>query len=383
MRIFIVAGEPSGDLHGAHLAAALRAHDPHIDLDGVGGTRMRQAGVRLLMESEHWGVIGIPQAVRKFPELYRNFHRLLRLLRADPPDVLVPIDFGAFNVPLLRKLQGSGIRVVYFIPPGSWSRSRPAGQLPFLVDGIATPFPWSADNLRAAGAPARIEWVGHPLIDYCRPSCSREEARARLGVEADRPVVALVPGSRRAELRHLLPVFLQACRLLPHPLCLLTVAPSLGARALRPLLPADLDIRLLDGMDYDQLQAADAALAASGTATLELACLGLPMVVAYRGDFLTWVQYRIVARGGRLRFISLPNILADEPVVPERLQESANPTTLAGDLTPLLSDTSARLAQVEAFARIRGLLGEGGACARAAELVLEIGTRKMEGEAPA
>jgi lipid-A-disaccharide synthase len=201
-------------------------------------------------------------------------------------------------------------------------------------------------------------------------------------VEDGRPVVALVPGSRRAELRYLLPVFLEACRLLPNPLCLLTVAPSLGEQAIRRLLPADLDIRLLDGMEYDRLQAADAALVASGTATLELACLDLPMVVAYRGDFFTWVQYRIVARGGRLRYISLPNILADAHAVPERLQEAANPITLADDLIPLLSDTPARRAQLEAFARIRGLLGASGACERTAEIVLEIGGQTMEGEAP-
>jgi radical SAM protein with 4Fe4S-binding SPASM domain len=151
MRVFILTGEPSGDLHSARLATALLARDPHIELIGVGGTRMRQAGVRLEMVSEQWGAIGIPEALRKVPYLLLQLNRLQRRLRQDPPDVLVPIDFGAFNVRLLKGLQGSEIRTVYYIPPGCWSRRRPAGQLPFLVNAIATPFPWSAENLRAAG----------------------------------------------------------------------------------------------------------------------------------------------------------------------------------------------------------------------------------------
>jgi len=334
---------------------------------------MRQAGVDLAMVSEHWGAMGIAEAVPKIPYLLVQQQRLLRHLRACRPDVLVAIDFGAFNVRTLNALQGSGIRTVYFIPPGSWSRHRAPGQLPFLVDAIATPFPWSAENLRRAGGPARVEWVGHPLLEYCRPTCTRDAARAQLGVESGRPVIALAPGSRRAELHHLMPVFVEAARrVTPKPLCLLTVAPSLGEAAMRPYLPDDLDVRFLDGIAYDIIQAADAALVTSGTATLELACLDVPMVVAYRGSLASELQYRIIARGGRLRFISLPNILADAPVVPELLQRAANPDALAAALLPLLTDTPERQAQRDGFAAIRAMLGDGDACARTARLILEV-----------
>jgi len=371
MRVFILTGEPSGDLHGARLAQALIDRQPHLDLGGIGGARMREAGVRLCLESEHWGAIGIPEALRKAPYLLWQMHRLERLLRADPPDVLVPIDFGAFNVALLRRLRRA-IRTVYYIPPGCWSRHRPAGQLPFLVNAIATPFPWSAENLRAAGSAARIEWVGHPILEYTRVSAARPARPA-----SERPLVAVVPGSRRAELRHLLPVFIAALRRLPtQPRVLLTVAPSLGEQAMRAALADldadDLEIRLLRGIDYAAVQEADAALVASGTATLEMACLNVPMVVAYRSSRATWWQYQLAARGGRLRFISLPNILADAPVVPELLQDDANPAALAAALLPLLTTTAARQAQLDAFAAIRATLGDGQACAKTAELILSI-----------
>ncbi|MHB9132969.1 MAG: lipid-A-disaccharide synthase [Armatimonadota bacterium] len=379
MRVFLLTGEPSGDLHGAYLAHALQALDPRITLTGIGGTRMREAGVPLVAVSEHWGAMGVPESLRKVPLLYRQFQWLKRLLLQDPPDVLVPIDFGAFNVRLLRSLRGSGIKSVYYIPPGCWSRRKPAGDLPWLADAIATPFSWSAENLRAAGGPARIEWVGHPLLDYCRTAATRQEARQRLGIDEHRPVVALLPGSRRAELRLLLPGFLTAVRRLsPAPLCLLSVAPSLGEAAVRPYLPAELDIHLMRGIDYDLLQAADAALVTSGTATLELACLNLPMVVAYRSSALAvgiaWVLYRGLSRHEPIRYFSLPNIIADAPVVPELFQRDVQADALVAALTPLLTDTDARRRQITAFNEIRASLGDGTACARTATLVREVGT---------
>lgn len=379
MRVFILTGEPSGDLHGAALARALQALDPEVTLMGTGGVRMREAGVRLVANSEHWGAIGIPEALCKSALFLTQLLRLARLLRDDPPDVLVPIDFGAFNVTLLQRLGAHRPRTVYFIPPGCWSRTRPPGKLPFLVEGIATPFPWSAEQLRTAGAPARIEWVGHPIMDYTQGSNSREEARRLLRIDASRPVIAVAPGSRRNELRYLLPVFLETLRhITPAPQVLLTAAPSLGEEAIRAMLPAGLMVHVLRGIDYQLIPAADAALVASGTATLELACLNVPMVVAYRGSFATWLQYCLIARGGRLRHISLPNILAGHSVVPELLQHAAEPASLAAALTPLLTDTPTRCAQLDAFASIRTMLGDGHAIARTAALVSEIGRMRSE-----
>jgi lipid-A-disaccharide synthase len=366
MDIFLLTGEPSGDLHGAHLARALRALAPAAVIRGAGGPRMAEAGVELVARSEHWGAMGIAEALKRVPRLLVEMARLQRGLRRQPPDALVAIDFGAFNMTLLRRLRHDGLRTVYYIPPGCWSRTRPVGDLPSLVSAVATPFPWSADRLRDAGV--RAEWVGHPILDYCRITLSRAEARARLGLADDRPLLAIVPGSRRQEIRHLLPVFLEtARRLTPAPRVLLSVAPG----AVLPPPPADLEVITMTGLDYDLLQAADAALAASGTATLELACAGVPLVAAYRGSRVDYLQYLLLIKR-RLKYFSLPNILADAPVVPELLQYDASPDGLAAAVAPLLADTPARRAQCDAFARIRTDLGDGHAVDRAARLVLEV-----------
>jgi lipid-A-disaccharide synthase len=307
------------------------------------------------------------------PALLCELVRLIRYLRAHPPDVLVPIDFGAFNVRLLRGLRGSGIRSVYYIPPGCWSRTRAPGELPWLVDAIATPFPWSAERLRSAGGPARIEWVGHPLLEYSTLATPAAAARERLGISPDRPVVALLPGSRRAEIRYLMePFWAAVARLTPRPLCLVTVAPNVqGAREFEQV-PSGVEVRWLDGLDYSLLPAATAACVASGTATLELTCLGIPMVVAYRGAWATWLQYRLVARGGRIRHVALPNILADAPVVPEFLQEAAHPAALAAALAPLLGESSERRAQLAALTALRAALGDGQTTVRTAELIAAV-----------
>ncbi len=323
-----------------------------------------------MARSEHWGAIGIPEALGKVPMLLVQKARLERRLRAERPDVLVAIDFGAFNVRLLRNIRHLGIPTVYYIPPGCWSRTRRAGDLPQLVDAVATPFPWSAETLRAVGV--RAEWVGHPIRDYCTLTMTRDAARRELGLDDARPTVAVIPGSRRAELRHLLPVFLRAARALqPAPRVLVSVAPSLGEDAVRAAVPAGLDVRYLAGMDYDRLQAADAALVTSGTATLEVACVGVPMVVAYRASLAAYLQYLLLLRG-RIGHFSLPNILADAPVVPELLQYDATPAALATALAPLLTDTPARRAQVEAFTAIRASLGEGRVVEKTARLVLDV-----------
>lgn len=374
MRIFLLTGEPSGDMHGAHLARALLAAEPQLQLFGIGGPAMAQAGVKLQARSEHWGAIGIPDAMRKIPGLLVRCNLLARQLRAEPPDVLVLIDFGAFNMHLLRKLRGSGIRSVYYIPPGCWSRSRAAGELPSLVQAVATPFSWSADNLRRAGAAARIEWVGHPIAEYTRQAATRSAARAVLQLSDSQTVLALVPGSRKSEVRYLLKNFLDAAKLLqPAPVCLLSVASSIGKTAIMRTAPVDLDIRYLDGLDYQLLPAADAALVASGTATLELACLDVPMVVAYRGSLASQLLYLYLSRTGRIpEFISLPNIVAEAKVVPELLQDYASPQGLLEAVRPLMVDSTGRNAQLHAFAAIRQSLGDGNSSELTAEMILEV-----------
>ena len=237
------------------------------------------------------------------------------------------------------------------------------------------PFSWSADNLRQAGAATRIEWVGHPIAEYTRHAASRSEARKALHLSDTQPVVALVPGSRKSEVHYLLNNFFAAVKLLqPAPCCLLSVASSIGQAMIKRYVPFELDIRFLEGIDYQLLPAADAALVASGTATLELACLDIPMVVAYRGSLASVMLYHYLSRTGRIpEHIALPNIVAGAKVVPELLQDYASPQGLLAELQPLMQDSAARRAQLQAFADIRQRLGEGNSSKLTAEMILEVG----------
>lgn len=375
-RVLLSAGEASGDWAGALLAQALRARRPGLHLVGIGGRRMAAAGVALAADSSSWGAIGALEALSRAPRALRALRRVRRLLASDPPDALVLINCGAVNVPLARLARRRSVPTLYYFPPGSWSRKPRGRELRDLVDVIATPFRWSHDLLE--GGRARVQWVGHPVVEAARPRATREEAYARYGLDPSRPAIALAPGSRAQELRHLLPTLAGAARLLaqrrPGLQVLAPIAPALNAEAvLAPLRRSGAAVVGLTGMDYDALQMAGAAAVCSGTATLEFACLGIPMVVVYRASWATAMQYRLV-RGvlGRQRFAAMPNIVAQRAVAPELLGSAATPRAIAGWLEALLADAALAARMREGLAAMARELGPPGASGRTAELVLEL-----------
>jgi lipid-A-disaccharide synthase len=375
--VFISAGEASGDRYGAMLAQALRRRNPEVRLRGIGAAHMRAAGVELEADSSAWSAIGLLDGVRVGVRLIGELRRTQRALADRPPEVVVLIDFGAFNVRLARSARERGIPALYEMPPGAWSRQRSAGDLPEIVDAIATPFPWSAQRLSSGRA--RVELIGHPCLDYVRVTRAPEEAAAALAIDRQRPVVALVPGSRRHEIERVAPRIMAAAariaRELPRAQFLVPVAPTVERarveRLARAAGGAALDLRLLEGMDYDALQLADAAIATSGTATLELACLGVPMVVVYRVPWATYLQFKI-GRGVRqgVRWFALPNLLADRLIVPELAQAHFSPRRAAGEALRLLRDREAAERMRRDLAEVRALLGEPGASERVAEMAM-------------
>lgn len=379
--VFILAGEASGDRYGGALIEALRALDPRLTFRGIGGPRLQGAGAELLFDSRDWGAIGIGEALTLIPRLWRRLRQTIAHLRAQPPALLVLIDFGAFNVRVARGLstsfkaglRGSGVPILYFIPPRCWSRTRAGGELPDLVDAIATPFPWSAERLR--GGRAQVEWVGHPLLDLVRPALAREKAYVAYDLDPGRPIVALVPGSRRHEIQRMLPVMAAAARLVegqaPGVQFLLTVAPTASRDAIAAAFEG-MTTRLLDGMNYDAVQLAQAAAVTSGTATLELAILGVPMVVAYRGSRLTELQFALVRARRRVRAIALPNILAGREIVPELIQDQATPLRIATEISLLLGQPERSAAMRRDLARAAASLGGPGALQRTARLALSL-----------
>jgi len=277
--------------------------------------------------------------------------------------VVVPIDFGAFNVPLSCWAKAQGMRVAYYIPPGSWRRERQGADLPRCTDCVLTPFEWSATQLRAMGAQAH--WVPHPLLRLARASESKEAFCERLGLDPYRPIVALLPGSRRHEASALTPLYArvadQLYSVMPETQFVISVAShfnpdwihALWSDGSKQWVPTE------TRSVWNLLAHADAAVVCSGTATLEAALLGTPMLIVYRGDWLMNLEYRLRRRQLNLRWIGLPNLILQRDVCPEFIQEAASPDALTRALLPLLRDEAARNAQLEAFREIRYVLGEG------------------------
>lgn len=370
----IVAGEASGDLQGACLATELKRNVPNAMIRGVGGRRMCEAGVELLFDSSTWGAIGIAEALKLVPRLSLVLARLKARLNAHPPDLLVLIDFGAFNVRLGKHAHSRGVRVLYYFPPGSWNRSADCSRLREVADRVITPFPWSADALRQAGI--RADFFGHPLLDVVKPSLSKAEFCERFGLDPERPIVGLLPGSRRQEIVHNLPAQLIAARKLresvPGLQSAIPLAPSVDSNVVRGM--AGEDSKILPGMAYDLLAHSRASVVTSGTATVEAMILGCPMVIVYRGSGLTALEFRL--RRKRIKFIGMPNIIMDREICPELTAENASPERIAGLMLTLIPDTPERARMLRDLEDAKAVLGSPGAIGKTARAVLEMANER-------
>lgn len=372
--VFVVAGEASGDWAGALLVRALRERRSGIVIRGIGGRRMAAAGVDLVSDSSDWGAIGVFEAVQRIPRIYLAVRRLRSLLARRRPAAIVLIDSGGMNIPLARMIRKLGLKTLYYLPPGSWSRRPRSRAVTELCDVIATPFPWSRDLL--SGGRARVEWVGHPVREAARPSIPKEAAWDRYGLDPERPVIAAAPGSRQQEMRYVLPVMAEASALLSQRWrgvqFLVPVSHPMYERSVRSAFERrGVGVTLLRGMEHDALQLADAAAVCSGTATLEFACLGVPMVVVYKASPGTTIEF-LLLRGvlGNQWRAGIPNIIADRDVVPELLWRYATPEALARELGALLEDEERRDRMRADLEEVIQMLGEPGASEKTAELVL-------------
>jgi lipid-A-disaccharide synthase len=370
-RIFLIAGEASGDLHGALLAEALRRADPDVILEGVGGERMAAAGVRLVQRSEEMAVTGFLEVVRHLPRLGRILGRLSERLRRVPPDALIPIDYPDFNLRLAARAHAAGVPVIYYISPQVWAWRR--GRIKTLrriVRRMIVIFPFEEEIYRRENVP--VSFIGHPLVDQVKPRLGREAMRERLGVPPSDILIAMLPGSRRSEIQRILPSFLETRRRLEGEARLhwaLALAPGIRESDLPSnAYQSHAGIRVVNGQTYDVLAACDLALVASGTATLEGALLGTPMLVVYRLHHLTW---QIARRIVRVPHIAMANLIAGERVVPEFVQDEAEPGRMAGEVLRWVGDADLRRRTSERLRRAAATLGPGGAPDRAARIILD------------
>ena len=376
-RVLIVAGEASGDLHAAGLMQAMLAGGAAmgagpLEFLGIGGPRMRAAGLRPLADAEALGVTGILEVIGSFGRIWSAFRAVTAPLAnpAHRPDLVILVDYPDFNLRVARRAHRAGVPVLYYISPQVWAwRRGRVRQIARVVDRMLVILPFEEEFYRAAGV--AVEFVGHPLLDMVRAGRNRDQTLRPIGIDPRRPVVALLPGSRRNEVRAHLPAMLGAFRLLRQEFrdlqAVLPLAPTLDraeveAEVRRLALPADRPLVVAEDR-YDLVAATDAAVVASGTATLETALLGVPMVIVYRVNPVTYVMARLLSR---VPHIGMPNLIAGKRVVPELVQGECRPETIARELRRILTDPPAAAATRRALLEVRGRLGSPGAAARAA-----------------
>jgi len=369
----ISCGEASGDMYAGALVRAIRALDPGVDVFGFGGDQMRTAGAELVGDYRGFSVTGLIEAISVLPRSWAMLRRLREAAAARRPDVFVAIDFPDFNFQLLPAMRRLGVKIVYYVSPQLWAW-RP-GRLETIrrnVDRMLVIFPFEQAIYERAGVP--VEFVGHPLLDLTRPATPRAEFLRAVGLDPDRPVLALLPGSRPNELRYVLPALAGAAPIIaasvPGVQFLVARAPSLDDGLFAPLeavrqrgLPVAIATQATD----DVLDAADAVVTASGTATVQSALHGTPMVIVYRLSPLT---YAIGRRFVRVQTYGMVNLVAGRRVVPELIQDALTPEAVAREVVPLLTDRARADAMRRDLADVRARLGGPGASRRAAEVTL-------------
>jgi lipid-A-disaccharide synthase len=376
----IVAGEASGDLHGGNLIREMQRIDPDLSFYGLGGERMKAAGVKLLADAADTAVVGLTEVVFKLGTILQIMHRLKISLAKERPDLVILIDYPDFNLPLARTARRLGLKVLYYISPQVWAwRKGRIDTIRKSVDRMAVILPFEEQFYREAGV--NVTFVGHPLLDEVRKKYARTEAMKRFGLKDEAITVGILPGSRRSEVERLLPEMLKACRTLTEKLSplqfVLPLAGTLDPEFVRNILQQfPVRVNVIRDEIYDVIAVSDAAIVASGTATLETALLETPMVVVYK---VSASSYAIGRRFIRVDHISLVNIIAGRTIVPELIQGEANPERIASEVRELVVRRGKAREMKTALAEIRGKLGTPGASQRTARIAYDMFAPNTEG----
>jgi lipid-A-disaccharide synthase len=370
--VLLVAGEASGDMHGADLVAALRARVPSVRVRGIGGARLRAAGMETVIDATEVATMGLVEARERLGAVWRAYRTMRRIVREERPDLLILIDFAEFNLALAGVAHRRGVKVLYYISPQVWAwRRGRVRKIARRVDRLAMVFPFEAAVYEGTGV--RADFVGHPLLDRVGPSRDRAATLAAHGLDPAKRLVALLPGSRSKEMHLLLPVLAAAAaRLVARGdcQCALALADTLSeADVAVSMHGRELPATIVRGDTYDLVHASDVVLVASGTATLETALLERPMVIVYRVAPLT---YALARRLVSVPFIGMPNLIAGRAVVPELIQDEVTPERVAAEAARFLDDPAHAAATRAALGELRHALGDGGAATRAAAIAAEM-----------
>jgi len=375
----IVAGEASGDIYGADLVQKAFSLDPGLDFFGIGGSRMREAGVTTLVDSAEIAVMGLIEVFQHFGVISAAFLTLKKFLHEDPPELLILIDYPGFNLRLAKVAKKAGVKVLYYISPKVWAwKAGRINKIAATVSKMAVIFPFELPLYEKAGVP--VSFVGHPMLDLVDVTMKREEAAASFGLDPSRETVGLFPGSRKSEIERILPAILAAAELLqkrfPDLQFVIPLASTLTEEDIRPHLDGTCIVPIITTQRiHDLVRGCDAIISVSGTVTLEIALVGTPMVIVYK---LAPLTYHVAKRVVKIKHIGLCNIVAGHSIVKELVQDQANPEAIADEITMILSNETYRATMNDELLSIRTKLGGGGAALRTASLALDLINSKQD-----
>lgn len=372
-KIAIIAGEASGDLQGALLARHLYTLEPDLFIFGVGGPRMEAERVRLLYDSSKWGAVGFREGLQRVPGLWMKIIRLKRMLLSERPDITVLIDSPAINMRLAKFARKHDLNRVYYFPPSAWSRDPArAGRIAAIVRNVIAVFPGTVSTYEEAGV--KVAFFGHPILDYIGEAGFDPDLPSRMGLPSGRRLIGLFPGSRTQEIKDLLPPLLGAAGIILKTVKEAHFVIPAATPALLPMIKSladgcNLPLSVLDGSAREVMRVSELLLTSSGTATLEAACLGKPMVVVYRLSRMDWFLAKIFVH---VPCIALPNLIRGEKFLPELLQDQVTPENIAACALDILTVPGRGDSIREELKKVRSSLGESGVVPRIARHILEL-----------
>ena len=371
--VMIVAGEASGDMHGGNLVREMLNIDPALTFYGIGGNRLQKEGVELLANASEMAVVGLTEVVSKLGRILKIMRMMKRSLDERRPDLVILIDYPDFNLPIAAAAQKRGIKVFYYISPQVWAwRKSRIGQIKKTVNKMAVILPFEVEIYRQKGF--EVNYVGHPLLDMVKLNYSKQESRKKFDLAPDKITIAILPGSRPSEVTKLLPELMLAARILksdmPDIQFVLPLADTLEAASVTEIISSShVKVKVISGHTYDAIACADLALVASGTATLETALLGVPMVIVYKISLLSYCIGRLFVD---VKNIGLVNIIAGKTIVPELIQADAGGKRIAAEALSILKNGERKQEMIKELEAIRAKLGETGAARRAAQIACDM-----------
>ena len=378
--VLIVAGEASGDLHGGNLVHAMKRLDPGISFWGIGGSKMKDAGVKILKSSSDMAVVGLTEVFTRLYTIIRTHLKLKYILKTIHPELLILLDYPGFNIHLARSAKRYNVPVLYYISPQVWAwRRGRVRKIAKRVNRMAVILPFEKDFYQDTDL--LVEYVGHPLLDGIPHGLDRDKILSDMGLKDAKPIVGLLPGSRDEEVGNLLPPMVEAVEILsaqyPNLKCVLPLASTISRDFVQSIIKeSSVEIAISQESIYKTLMVCDLVFVASGTATLEAAIMEVPMIIVYRVSLITsWIAKMLV----KVPYIGLVNLVAGEEVVPELIQDEVTPQRLVDEAIPIFENDHKKLEMIRKLRMVKERLGEGGASEKTARIALEL-IREKDGE---